>query len=150
MFATPRLISLSQNRVVAVDEYGDPNGEPVIFCHGWPSSRMQAAGADAAARDLGLRLISPDRPGIGLSSFQKNRRLLDWPPLIAELCDELGVERFRIFGVSGGGPYVLATAWALPERVEAAAVICGAPPLPAGTDAKTLFFVYRWLLGVYR
>src|SRR5207253_955348 len=27
---------------VAFSEYGDPNGEPVIFCHGWPSSRVIA------------------------------------------------------------------------------------------------------------
>jgi pimeloyl-ACP methyl ester carboxylesterase len=97
-----------------------------------------------------LRLISPDRPGIGLSSFQPKRRLLDWPPLLAEMCDLLGLERFRILGISGGGPYTLAAAWALGERVKAIAVVCGAPPLPAGTDAKTLLFVYRWLLGVYR
>jgi len=166
MFAEPRLISLSQNRTLAVDEYGDANGEPVIYCHGWPSSRMQASGADAASRELGLRLISPDRPGIGLSSFQKNRRLLDWPPMLAEMLDKIGVEKFRIFGVSGGGPYALAAAWALPERVKAATIVCGAPPLfsppknraaamktgnaNGADDLKNLLFVYRWMLGVYR
>ena len=64
------IISLSGGRSVAVSEYGVPNGEPVFFFHGWPSSRTMAQLTDAAARDLNLRIISPDRPGIRGSSFQ--------------------------------------------------------------------------------
>jgi pimeloyl-ACP methyl ester carboxylesterase len=49
---------------VAFEEYGDPAGQPVIFCHGWPSSRSMAELTEAAARQVGVRIISPDRPGI--------------------------------------------------------------------------------------
>ena len=111
-------------------EYGDQTGEPVFFCHGWPSSRTMAELTDTAARDLGLRIISPDRPGIRDSSFhaeQETARLaaaaggtrgLDWASA-----------SFEILGISGGAPYALAAAWAMPERVRAIAVVSGAPPL---------------------
>lgn len=150
MFAEPRFFQLSRGATWAVDEYGDPDGEPVIYCHGWPASRLQAAGAGDAAQDLGLRLISPDRPGLGLSSFQPRRRLLDWPAQLAELCDQLGVGTFRIMAVSGGGPYAFASAWMLPERVEAIAVASGAPPLGVTADLQNVLAVYRWLIALYR
>src|SRR5256885_812391 len=57
-------VQLESGAVVAFEEYGDPNGVPVIFCHGWPSSRTMARLTDEPARDLGIRIISPDRPGI--------------------------------------------------------------------------------------
>src|ERR1039457_5288860 len=78
-------------------------GMPVFFCHGWPSSRTMAELTDAAGRDLGVRIISPDRPGISRSSFQSNRRLLDWPAVLRQLADPLELERFHLLAVSGGG-----------------------------------------------
>ncbi len=136
-------LDLSAGQRVAYEEYGDPAGAPVFFCHGWPASRLQGAGCGYEARDLGLRIISPDRPGIGRSSFQACRRLLDWPPLLAEMADRLGIERFRMLAVSGGGPYAFAAAWALPERVAAIAVASGAPPLSSETDLASLLRVHR-------
>lgn len=104
---------------------------------------------DAAARDLGLRIISPDRPGIRDSSFHAERRLLDWPPLLAEIADKLGIGQFKILGISGGAPYALAAAWAMPERVRAIAVVSGAPPLAELADHRRLLPLYRWLLFFY-
>ena len=75
---------------VAFSEYGDTSGEPVMFCHGWPSSRLMAQFTHDAARELGVRIISPDRPGIADSSFVAQRKLLDWPPLASELADFQG------------------------------------------------------------
>src|SRR3954463_13187469 len=89
---------------IAVSEYGDPAGAPVFFCHGWPSSRTMAELAHEAGRDLGMRMFSPDRPGIRISAFQSNRKLIDWPPLMEEIADQLGIERFRILAISGGAP----------------------------------------------
>ena len=144
-----QLIPLSGNRRVAISEYGVKTGAPVFFCHGWPSSRTMGELTDAAARDLGLHIISPDRPGIRDSSFQPERRLLDWPPLVRELADKSGIEQFKILGISGGAPYALATAWALPERVRAVAVVSGAPPLADLIDRGGLLPLYRWLLFFY-
>ena len=140
---------LRNGGMVAVSEYGDRNGAPVFFCHGWPSSRTMAELTDAAARALGLRVVSSDRPGIRNSSLDRKRKLLDWPPLLAELADSLGMDEFRILGVSGGAPYALAAAWALPERVHAIAVVSGAPPLAELTDRAGLLPLYRWLLWFY-
>jgi pimeloyl-ACP methyl ester carboxylesterase len=131
---------------VAFSEYGDLSGKPVMFCHGWPSSRIMAQFIDDAARELGVRIISPDRPGIADSSFAANRTLLDWPPLVSELADFLDLKGFRVLGISGGGPYAYALAWALPKRVRAVAVVSGAPDIAELSDHSGLLPLYRWLM----
>ena len=148
--ATARRIQLPDGQHVAIAEYGQPEGEPVFFCHGWPASRLQAGLLHNEALELGARIIAPDRPGIGFSPAQKGRRLRDWPALIDGLADTLGLDRFRILGVSGGGPYALAAAWGLPERAIAAAVVCTAPPLAEREDVSGLSPAYRWMLATYR
>jgi pimeloyl-ACP methyl ester carboxylesterase len=135
---------------VAVLEYGDPRGTPLFYFHGWPAAGVQGALLEASARELGVRVLSPDRPGLGASDFHPQRRLLDWPPLLRELAAALGLARCRVLGVSGGGPYALASAWALPELVEAAGVVCGAPPLAGIADTRGLQPAYRALLGLHR
>lgn len=149
MRTTFEKIELRDGGVVAVAEYGEQTGAPVFFCHGWPSSRTMAELTDAAAHELNLRIISPDRPGIRDSSLQPERKLLDWPPLLAELADQMGVGEFRILGISGGAPYAFAAAWAMPERVRAIAVVSGAPPLADLIDRGALLPLYRWLLFFY-
>ncbi len=139
-------LNLSNGSAIALSEYGDPRGAAVFFCHGWPSSRTMAELADEAARDLGLRIISPDRPGIRASQFQPNRRLLDWPPLLNEVADLLGIGRFRILAISGGAPYAYASGWMAPERVEKIAVVSGAPPLDGLNDLDGLLPIHRRLL----
>lgn len=143
------IISLPRNRSVAISEYGDKNGAPIFFCHGWPSSRTMAELTHSAARALQLRIISPDRPGIRNSSLHPDRKLLDWPPLLAELADQMGIGEFRMLGISGGAPYAFAAAWAMPERVRAIAVVSGAPPLTDLLDRNGLLPLYRWLLFFY-
>src|SRR5450755_1039263 len=129
MGAATKFISLESGGRIAIDEYGDPNGVPVIFCHGWPSSRTMAQLTDDAAREVGVRIISPDRPGIRDSSFHANRTLLDWPPVMREIAEQMGLEKFRVLAISGGAPYAFVTAWAMSERVEVIAVVSGATPI---------------------
>src|SRR6476659_8490526 len=112
-------IQMGNGRSVAISEYGAPSGAPVFFCHGWPSSRTMAELTDAAARELNLRIISPDRPGIRNSTLPRERKLLAWPPLLEELADRMSIREFRVLGISGGAPYALAAGWAMPERVRA-------------------------------
>lgn len=102
--------------------------------------------ADDAAREIGLRIISPDRPGIRDSSFQPERKLLDWPPLMAAIADRLGIDRFRILAISGGAPYAYATGWTMPARVEKIAVVSGAPPLDKLTKLDGLLPIHRRML----
>ena len=131
-------------------EYGDQNGLPVLFCHGWPSSSTMAELTDAAARELGVRIISPDRPGICNSAMADDRKLLDWPPIAKQLADQIGLTNFHVLAISGGAPYAFATAWALPERVRAVAIVSGAPPLAELRDQSGLLPIYRWLLALNR
>jgi pimeloyl-ACP methyl ester carboxylesterase len=146
----PRIIPLSGDRTIALAEYGDPAGTPVFFCHGWPASRLQAGLLDEHARELGARILSPDRPGVGYSPMHPGRTLRDWPAVLGEMADALEIEKFRVLGVSGGGPYALAAAWGLPERVPAVAVVCGAPPLAESADPSLLNPAYQWLLRTHR
>ena len=149
-------LTLSSGRKLAYAEYGDPKGVPMFFFHGWPSSRLQGEFMHEVGQKRGIRIVSPDRPGIGLSDFQPGRRLLDWPAVIQELATQLGWTNFHVLGVSGGGPYVLACAHAMPERLLSAGVVCGAPPLRE-VGAQDLMWTYRlalwgqrhlpWLLG---
>lgn len=133
---------------LAFQEYGDPAGQPVVFCHGWPSSRTMAELTDTAARELGVRIISPDRPGISRSDIQGERKLLDWPPVLRALADHLGLTQFRMLAISGGAPYAYVSAWAMPERVAAIAVVSGAPPIGELRDRAGLLPLYRWMLAL--
>jgi len=81
------------------------------------------------ARKWESGLVAPDRPGIGSSEFQAGRRLLDWPEDVAALADRLGIERFAVLGWSAGGPYALACAHAMPERVSRAGSVSGMAPI---------------------
>ena len=144
------LIELEDGAVVAFEEYGKANGVPVMFCHGWPSSRTMAQLTDEPARELGIRIISADRPGISGSSLQPDRKLTDWPRLVERIADHLGIHDFRMLAISGGAPYAYATAAAMPERVRAMAIVGGAPPIAEVSDTKALLPLYRWMLALYR
>lgn len=143
-------IPIPGGRKIAVESYGDPQGAPVFFFHGWPSSRWQGALGDRVAAEEGIRFLAVDRPGVGHSDLHIGRRLLDMPEAITAIADHFAFREFHVAGVSGGGPYAAACAWALPDRVRAAAIISGAPPLADRTDVSTLMPVYRVLLGAYR
>lgn len=109
------------------EEYGDPKGRPLFFFHGWPGSHLQAEMADEIGRRLGLWLIAPDRPGMGRSSFQPVRKILDWPMTVSLIADQLKLNSFSVFGISGGGPYALACARQIPQRLTGVGVCSGVP-----------------------
>lgn len=133
---------------VAFSEYGDLHGAPVFFFHGWPSSRTMAELAHEAAKNLGLRLISPDRPGIRDSQIDPNRTLLDWPALLSELAAHLGIDRFKIFAISGGAPYAYVAGWSMPDRVERIVVASGAPPIAELEEHRGLLPIHRRMLAL--
>ena len=144
------VIRLKGGASLAFAEYGDRGGFPVFFFHGWPSSRTMAELTDSAARELGVRIISPDRPGIRDSTFQPNRKLVDWPRDLEQLSNHLGIERFHILAISGGAPYAYAVAVAMPERVKAIAIVSGAVPIADLTDHSGLLPLYRWMMWFHR
>jgi len=144
------VVRLPDGRDLAYEEYGDPAGFPVLSFHGGLSSRLDAAPADRAARAAGVRLLSPDRPGIGLSTYQRGRRLVDWPGDVAHLADALGLERFAVMGWSAGGAYAAACAAKLGGRVTAAALLSSAVPLDQYGTSRGLSFEDRVLLVLSR
>ncbi len=131
-----QFVSLKDGRKLAYAEFGNPAGRPVLYFHGHPGSRLDLAMFDQnVLAQSGLRLLAIDRPGIGLSDFKPGRKLLDWPADVREFADAQGLEKFSVTGMSGGGPFVAACAYALPERLKAAVIISslGRFDLPGAT-----------------
>jgi pimeloyl-ACP methyl ester carboxylesterase len=139
-------VRLPDGRVLAYEEYGDPAGFPVLSFHGGLSSRLDAAPAADTAAAMGVRLISPDRPGMGLSTYQPERRLIDWPADVAQLTDSLGLGRFAVMGWSAGGPYAAVCAARMDERVTAAALLSSSVPLDVYGTSRGLSVEDRALL----
>jgi pimeloyl-ACP methyl ester carboxylesterase len=141
---------LSDGRKLAFALYGDPGGRPLFYFHGIPGSRLEGIMLDAPARELGLRVVAPDRPGMGDSDFKRERTLLGWAADVAELADYLGVRQFGVAGMSGGGPYALAAAHALGGRLHFAASLAGWAPVGEATlraDLDRSARVAVWLAG---
>ena len=124
-------IKTPDGRTLAVQEGGDPDGKPVLAHNGTPNSRQLYAPhvTDAAAR--GIRLIGYDRPGYGESSPQPGRTIASAAGDVRAICSALGISRLAAWGVSGGGPHVLACAALLPDLVAAAASLASPAPYPA-------------------
>ena len=123
-----KTIQLSDGRTLAYLEVGDPEGRPLFHFHGGPGSRLEGLIFDELSRQLGIRMIATDRPGYGLSDFQKDRSYLDWPDDISELADQLGIDRFAVLGWSSGGPYAAVVAHEIPQRITVAAIVAGEGP----------------------
>ncbi len=148
---TPDLtVRLRDGRRLGWAEYGDPDGHPVLYFHGWPGSRVEAKLFTTLAGPLGCRVIAVDRPGIGLSDFQHHRSLLDWPDDIRQLADHLGFERFSVFGLSGGGPYAAACAYRIPERVSSAALVSAMGPVDDPDNLRDMGWWNVFLLQAAR
>lgn len=109
--------TLPDGRVLGFAEYGDPKGNTLFYFHGAPSSRLSIRWAHRLALERRIHLIAPDRPGYGLSTFQPNRRIVDWPADVQSLAHHLGLQQYAVLGMSGGGPHALACARVIPEKV---------------------------------
>lgn len=150
------MVPLTDGRKLAVIEYGDKQGLPVMFFHGTPGSRLLFLEEDEISKALGIRLISLDRPGFGLSDPKPNRTLLDWADDVKEAADFLKLDKFSIIGVSGGGAFAAACAYKLAERLHSVALVASTTPFvngksPKGTMTanKIAFFLARkapWLV----
>jgi pimeloyl-ACP methyl ester carboxylesterase len=151
---TEQTMPLPDGRTLGFAEYGSGEGQVLVYCHGYPGSRLEAAALSAHAAEAHVRLISLDRPGYGCSSFQERRSLLDWPQDLVALTERLGIDRFAVLGVSGGAPYALACASQIPERLLSCGIVSGIGPLTLGTAGMSrqnrlvLFLAHRspWLL----
>lgn len=122
-------VKLAAGRTIGYSEYGDATGRPVIWFHGTPGgSRQFPLGARKISYDLGVRVILIERPGVGRSTPHLHANIGAFAADVAEVADRLGADRFAVAGLSGGGPYALACAAKLTDRVPAAAILGGVAP----------------------
>ena len=144
------MIRLRDGRRLCFDEVGCSDGTPILYFHGNGHSRLGRHPDDEIAERLGVRLITIDRPGIGRSTYQPGRRVVDWSADVRELADALDIGTFGILASSSGGPYAAACAHALPHRVKHVAVVSGLAPFdqPGTTDGMEL--ETRFLLRLAR
>ena len=137
-------VVLSDGRKLGFDQRGRNDGSPVFYFHGSPSSRLESKLflQDELIDELKIRLISIDRPGIGLSDYQTGRSVLDWPHDVLAVADHLNIDRFAILAYSLGGPYGIACGYAIPERLTRIGIVSGAafysnPELMANVNQGT-------------
>jgi pimeloyl-ACP methyl ester carboxylesterase len=140
---------LADGRNLAYAEYGAHAGKPAFYFHGSAGSRLEPAMLDV--EDLtkaGIRLIACDRPGMGGSDFQPGRCFSHWTADIVALADYLGLGKFAVFGISGGGGYGSACARLIPERLSAAVIVSGAGWMDSPEARASLPFMGRLTWGL--
>lgn len=123
-------IAVGEGRQISFAEFGNPQGRAVFWLHGTPGARRQIpTEARTFAARKNIRLIGIDRPGIGSSTPYQYENVLGFTDDLRTVANTLGINRFAVIGLSGGGPYTLAAAAAMPDRVVMAAVLGGVAPL---------------------
>ncbi len=122
------LIPVGGGRRLEVHEYGDPAGVPLFFFHGLIGSHHQAGFVAAEAARRGLRIIAPNRPGVGLSDFERRNSPLDSVGDVEAVAEAWNLDRFGLIGISGGTPYALAALHRLRDRVLATTILSGMGP----------------------
>ena len=136
--ARPKLegnIAVGEDREISFAEFGAPQGRAVFWLHGTPGARRQIpTEARVYAEHHNIRLIGIDRPGIGSSTPHRYKNIAAFADDLRIIADTLGVDKMAVIGLSGGGPYALACAAGLPDRVVAVGVLGGVAPTH-GPDA---------------
>lgn len=141
-------VTLRDGRTLAYEQYGDPDGVPVLSCHGGLLCRLDVEPADAVACELGVRIVSPDRPGVGRSDRHPDTGAADFAVDAEELVDALGFDRFGVVGWSAGGQYALGVAARLGDRVTHTAVLAGCIPLDDPARRKELSKLDQRFVGL--
>lgn len=132
------LVELPDGRRIALDDRGDPDGVPVLYCHGLPDSRLARHPDDSLARQAGVRLLAADRPGIGHSDPDPQATPTSVAGDLVAVLDHLGVERAAVLSWSTGSIFALALAGAHPDRIRAVALAAPLVPADAYDDPGVL------------
>lgn len=124
-------LRLCDGRWLSYRQSGNPDGPLVFYFHGIPGSRIEAAICADHSHQAGIHLVSIDRPGMGCSTYDPCRRILDWPADVAQLAAHLGHAHtpFGVIGMSGGAPYASACAYRMPHRLTHVAIVSGHAPM---------------------
>jgi pimeloyl-ACP methyl ester carboxylesterase len=138
-----RLFDLADRRELAWIEYGLGDGAPVLAFHGSPGTRYHFAGLTDVAARKGARLIAPDRPGYGHSTYDPARSYESWARDVEQLADHLGIEGFAVIGHSSGGPNAAACARFLGDRLVGCAIVSGIAPPEANVAKHAMLLMNR-------
>lgn len=140
------LLKLASGRQLAYRVYGNPQGEPLLFFHGFPGSSIQGSLLESSAYADKYYVISFDRPGFGESDFQKKRSLQTMAVDIAEALKILKLENVHLMGVSGGSPYAVSMAASMGIGAKSLTLICPLGPIHRPEIFKILPVKARMLL----
>jgi len=123
--ANTQTLALRDGRRLGYAQWGAGDGDPVLYLHGGLGSRLERHRDEGTYRALGVRLITVDRPGHGLSSPHAGRTLRDFAEDLKELLDHLKLDTVTALGFSNGGMNALGFACHHPARVRAVGVVSG-------------------------
>jgi pimeloyl-ACP methyl ester carboxylesterase len=126
---TQHLLVMRDGRKLEITEYGDRAGHPAFFFHGLIGSHHQASYISEEAGRIGIRIIAPNRPGVGRSEFIARKSALESVSDVEDMAKALGLDDFSLIGISGGTPYALAALSRLAHRVKTVTVISGMGPM---------------------
>jgi len=143
-----RGLRLPDGRWLAWSDSGDPQGWPVLMCHGFIGSSIERHPDESHLRTLGIRLIIPERPGCGDSDYLAGRRIGDWPADVSNLLCHLGIEKFSVISWQFGAPYALELSRVMPHRVQALALVSPPAPVAAIRDLRHYAGDGAFLMGV--
>lgn len=130
-------VSLDDERQLAYAEYGCSDGVPVVFLHGTPGSRRLGMLFETVARECGIRLLAPDRPGYGRSSPRPSRSVQDAGQFVGTVLDAAGARTAGLVAFSGGSPYALAAATRT-DRFDWIDIVAGATPPDVGEETPAV------------
>lgn len=142
------VFQLADGRRLSYHQLGSDDGLPVIAFHGWGGSRLTMHPDESIIEQLGIRLVTVDRPGVGYSDLSPGNTLLSWAKDITALADHLSIEKLSLLGHSAGAPYALACAHHMGERVISVAIVSGlGPHIPSARlftlNAKAIASLFR-------
>lgn len=152
VYRESEVLTLSDGRKLGYCEHGAATGKPLLLFHGFPSCRLEVTILHSLFLRHGIRAFGLDRPGFGLSTFQPGRQITYWPRDVEEFADKMGLDRFAILGISGGGPYALACALELPqESLTGVGILAGATLWDKGLRTPDLMWWAKaaYILGNY-
>lgn len=139
-----RTLRLRDNRIVEYAEFGDPHGKPIFFFHGCFGSCDQASLAHDLSKKEGIRLIAPNRPGVGRSTIASFHSMLEYADDVRQIADQLKIDTFAILGASAGGCFALACEYAMPERVRLVGAAGCIGQLNLAENIRQLTISRRW------
>lgn len=124
-----KTVRIGKNRVLSYREFGNPNGKPMLYFHGWPGFRIETDIIAKTAEKYNIRIIAVDRPGYRGSTYIDQREIIDWPKDIKKFLGILKINKPSLMGVSGGTPYALACAYKIPDLLDKVIIVSGLPDL---------------------